>query len=58
MISINLCCSGTTLKWVAIAVEVYDNNGQKITRRKQGRLVATNPSGYIFRYCIDRLCVS
>jgi hypothetical protein len=45
------------LKFVAIAIEVYDNNGQKVTRRRSGRLAATNPSGYIFRFVVVILVI-
>jgi hypothetical protein len=33
----------------AIGIEVYENEGQRISRRKRGKQVAANPSGYIFR---------
>lgn len=40
---------GTGVKHAAIAIEVYDNGGRPVTRRRTGSLVATNPEGYIFR---------
>lgn len=40
---------GTGVKLAAIAIEVYSNGGKRVTRRRTGNLVATNPEGYIFR---------
>ena len=40
---------GTDKKLLAIAVEVYANGGQRVTRRRTGEMLASNPEGYIFR---------
>jgi calpain-15 len=39
----------TGRKFCAIAIEVYDNGGERVTHRKQGKLVATNLESYILR---------
>ncbi len=33
----------------AIAVEVYSNGGNRVSRSKQGKLMLSNPEGYFFR---------
>jgi len=40
---------GTDEKLKAIAIEVYDNKGFKIERRRIGEMIASNPESYIFR---------
>lgn len=34
---------------VAIGIEVYDNHGERVSRRRRGKLVASNPSSFSFR---------
>lgn len=36
-------------KYPAIAIEVYNNDGKRVSDVKCGTLVATNPESYIFR---------
>jgi hypothetical protein len=33
----------------AIGIEIYDNHGARVSRRRRGQLVASNPSSYAFR---------
>ena len=33
----------------AIGLEVYDNGGHRVSRRRRGQLVASNPSSFAFR---------
>jgi len=36
-------------KYLAISIEIYNNEGQKIEKRHPGEMVASNPESYIFR---------
>ena len=40
---------GTGDKYFAIGIEVYDNRGRRSTQRRPGKMIASNPEGYIFR---------
>ena len=40
---------GTSEKLKPIAIEVYGNKGQRVTRTRTGPLIASNPDSYIFR---------
>jgi len=40
---------GTSQKLKPIAIEVYSNKGQRVTRTRTGPLVCSNPDSYIYR---------
>jgi len=41
--------SSVTGSQFAIGIEVYENGGGRVSRRRRGKLVASNPSSFAFR---------
>jgi hypothetical protein len=48
---------GTSEKLKPIAIEIYSNKGQRVTRTRTGPLICSNPDSYIFRreVCLEQL---
>jgi len=40
---------GTDKKLAAISIEIYNNQGQRVQKRRTGEMVCSNPDSYIYR---------